>query len=128
MTDLLTRLRSQNVLRCQRDFKHDIGSWSVLEWAGSMAGEAGEAANFAKKITRGDFAADAVLTLKGVTQTAAEHLADEVADTVIYGDLLCARIGTSLAKAIVRKFNATSAEHGSDILLDSCANTAKAKP
>ena len=117
MTDLLTSLRSRNVLRCQTDFHHDIESWSVLEWAGAMSGEAGEATNFAKKITRGDFDVDAQLTRKGVTQSAAKHLADEVADTVIYADLLCARVGVSLAEAIVRKFNATSEERGSAIRL-----------
>lgn len=114
---VLERLSPVNAERCQISFRHVIRSWSPLEWAGAMAGEAGEAANLAKKITRGDFAEADVLTIKGVTQTAAEHLADEIADAVIYGDLLCTRVGVNLAEAIVRKFNATSRERGSGYTL-----------
>lgn len=118
MTDLLRELQEKNVARCERDFKHRLLDWSALEWAGAMAGEAGEATNFAKKLTRGDFKLDDPMTRKGVTQSARLHLADEVADMVIYADLLCTYAGTSLREALVRKFNATSVERGSTIRLD----------
>ena len=46
-----------------------------------------------------------------------EMIADELADTVIYADLLCHRLGLSLGKAVQRKFNATSAKVGSEVTL-----------
>lgn len=99
-----------------------------------MCGEAGEAANLAKKIKRGDFKPFDQLTIKGITQTAAEHLADEVADVIIYADLMLARVEleargnllpfagpdyrTDLRQAVIRKFNRVSAERGSKIRLE----------
>jgi NTP pyrophosphatase (non-canonical NTP hydrolase) len=41
-----------------------------------------------------------------------QHLADEVADTIIYLDLLCASQGIDLEEAIKKKFNETSAKIG----------------
>jgi hypothetical protein len=38
-------LRDVNVERCKAAFDHELSDWSLLEWAGAMAGEAGEAAN-----------------------------------------------------------------------------------
>ena len=118
MRDLFDELREANVVRCERDFKHPIQSWSPLEWAGAMSGEAGETANLAKKVTRGDFRLDDNLTIDGVTQSVAEHLADEVADVVIYADLLLARCnGVPLRDAIIRKFNHISKRRGSKVTL-----------
>src|SRR3954464_13889395 len=43
-------LQSINAKRAER--WHGLKSWSALEWAGAMAGEAGEACNAAKKLKR----------------------------------------------------------------------------
>lgn len=45
-------LRGVNVRRCVDGFKHALESWSVAEWTNAVAGEAGEAANVAKKMLR----------------------------------------------------------------------------
>jgi NTP pyrophosphatase (non-canonical NTP hydrolase) len=97
----LKRLRKLSVERCEQYF-FPINHWSVLEWAGAAAGEAGETANVAKKIKRGD---KNPWILK-------DQLADEIADTVIYLDLLCASEGIDLEDAIRHKFNKVSQEHG----------------
>lgn len=115
--DLLTRLRSANVRRCMAVFHQNLWDWSILEWTGAMAGEAGEAVNLAKKIKRGDYVVGGSYEIKDLRQTIEEHIADEVADTVIYGDLALAALGVSLESAIIRKFNRVSQERGTDIVL-----------
>lgn len=73
-------------------------SWSLLEWAGAMCGEAGEAANVAKKIPGG--------------QETIAHLAEELADTIIYVDLLAHAANIDLAEAVREKFNRVSERKG----------------
>jgi hypothetical protein len=97
-------LREANVRRCEAVF-HSLDRWNELEWAGAMCGEAGEAANQAKKIRRGD------------ANASAYKVAQEVADTIIYGDLLCARLGISLGDVVRAKFNEVSDRRQSDIKL-----------
>lgn len=81
----------------------DGSDWTILEWVAAMCGEAGEAANVAKKIRRGD------TPLAGGGQ---EALADELADTVIYADLAATRAGINLGEAVRRKWNKTSEKIG----------------
>lgn len=108
---------------------HSLESWSPLEWAGAMCGEAGEAANFAKKLKR--LATD-VPNIDGrlsreqqtpeqkdaLKKLYASAIASEVADTIIYGVLLvtaAARIAgldVNLAEVIRDVFNAKSEEYG----------------
>lgn len=107
----LAELRHVNVARCKRwhpGFPDD--DWTITDWSNAAAGEMGEAANVAKKIRRAQFghpgANDpdaAVLKMQ---------LADEIADTVIYLDLLAAHAGIDLARAIEHKFNAVSVREG----------------
>ena len=102
MSDL-TRLRSANIAR-QREW--DEGNTLTLTyWGNALAGEVGEACNVIKKIERER------LKLKGSRATVSD-LADELADAVIYIDLLCMSEGIDLREAIRRKFNATSAKYG----------------
>ena len=110
MKDLsLAQLRAVGVARSTEWHKDGLTEWSALEWAGAMAGEAGEACNVAKKIRRLELGAAA----RG-SETDMEalklQLGDELADTLIYLDLLAARCAISLAEAVVRKFNRTSEE------------------
>jgi NTP pyrophosphatase (non-canonical NTP hydrolase) len=72
-----------------------------------MAGEAGEVCNAVKKLRR---LADGTNTAKD-PQTEAEAvalIAQELADTIIYADLLAARLGIDLERAIRDKFNDVS--------------------
>lgn len=108
-------LRRNNVARCEQVF-HKLGRWNPLEWAGAMCGEAGEAANLAKKLKRLD-EADAALDSPERREELAGMLVEELADVVIYADLLAARIGKSLGVAVREKFNLVSEKRGSSFRL-----------
>lgn len=101
--DLLT-LRNANVRRCTTSFKHALDDWSEMEWGCAAAGEMGELCNLLKKRKRGED-----VPLKDVM--------DEIADVIIYLDLLAARLGVHLSGPIREKFNETSTKKGSDIFL-----------
>lgn len=60
-----------------------------------MAGECGEACNLVKKLRRGE-------------NIHKDHIAHELADLVIYADLLAARLNINLGAAVVEKFNMVS--------------------
>jgi NTP pyrophosphatase (non-canonical NTP hydrolase) len=98
----LRRLRALNVERCETVF-HPVKAWNLLEWAGAMAGEAGEAANVAKKIRLFE-----TMSPHTTPPEMLDQLAEEVADTVIYADLLLARCGKDLGIAIAKKFDKVS--------------------
>ena len=91
--------------------KLGVKDWNVLEWSGAAAGELGEACNVAKKIKR----IDAKLARRKNESNRAKlvlKLADEIADTIIYLDLLALREEINLPSAIVSKFNRTSKKFG----------------
>lgn len=98
-------LREKNVARCVAVY-HPLDSWSPTDWGCALAGEVGEACNILKKHKRGD---------------AGPHfrrdLSDELADVVIYADLLAARCGIELGEAVKFKFNLVSERKGSSIKL-----------
>ncbi len=115
-------LKAVNRLRCETAF-HSVDAWAPWEWSNAMAGECGEACNITKKMNRiwpaNQFKQN---WNKPEDQRMAEleaHLADELADVVIYADLLATRIGRSLGECVREKFNAKSDEIGSPIKLTS---------
>lgn len=102
-----------NAQRCDR--WHDMDDWSVAEWTNALAGEAGEASNVAKKLLRFD------QNLKGPNgysnngddrAAIVEALGKELADVVIYADLVARRIGIDLGALVAAKFNETSEKYG----------------
>lgn len=97
-------LREVNVTRCAASFR-SLEDWGETDWACAMAGEAGEACNLIKKRRRGD----------GI---AIEEVAKELADVVIYADLLAARMGIDLGEAIRKKFNEVSTRVDSAVRLE----------
>lgn len=105
-----------NCSRVNRWHPAGLGEWSALEWAGAMAGEAGEACNAAKKLKRIDSKLANINTEPGRSLTernvATKQIAKEVADTIIYGALLAKAVGEDLAATIVEVFNAKSEEYG----------------
>lgn len=109
----LTTLRAANVKRCEQVF-HPLHRWSPTDWACAVAGEAGEVCNAVKKLRR---LHDGTNTAKDPQSVEACHaaIADEIADTVIYLDLLAARLGIDLSIAVINKFNAVSHRMKSDI-------------
>lgn len=102
-------LRALNVQRCPM-FGHGVRSWNPLEWAGALCGEAGEAANVAKKLRR--MAQGCDVNTDGDTEMLKAKLAEELADVVIYADLLAASIGYKLGEAVRFKFNVVSERVG----------------
>lgn len=100
-----------NTLRAKRWHTTGLMEWSGLEWAGAMCGEAGEAANVAKKLRRIEC---------GITGNKSEDthdalvrkLALELADTAIYMSLLASHYGIDLDATIVDAFNAKSEQLG----------------
>jgi len=131
-------LRDTNKARCEAAF-HQVEAWKPWEWSNAMAGEVGEACaegfalltalsarcgaacNITKKMNRiwpaNQFKQN---WNKPEDQRMAEleaKLADELADVVIYADLLATRIGRSLGDCVRDKFNAKSDEIGSLIKL-----------
>jgi len=103
-----------NLTRClsKSGFGHALESWSLSDWFTATTGELGEAANIAKKLNR---VRDGI---KGNSETPEElrdALADELADTFIYLDLLAQSQGIKLGDAVVSKFNRTSDKIGCPI-------------
>lgn len=94
-------LRRKNLERCEGSF-HPLEDWSPTDWATAMAGECGEACNLIKKLRRGE-------------AISPDEIAHELADVVIYADLLCSRIGRHLGAAVVEKFNIVSKRVGSKV-------------
>lgn len=90
-------------------FNHRLDEWSMSDWFTATMGELGEAANIAKKLNR---IRDAI---PGNTETEADlrqALADELADTFIYLDLLAQSQGIDIGPAVISKFGRTSIKIG----------------
>lgn len=97
--------------RCEspQGFNHTLQSWSLSDWMTAVTGELGEAANIAKKLNR---VRDGI---PGNTETESElraKLADEIADTFIYLDLLAQSQGLSMDSIVMSKFERTSEKIG----------------
>ncbi len=105
------RLREVNVSRCE-DVFHPLGAWGPTDWATAMAGECGEACNKVKKLRRLD-GADKEIDTPAERTRLIEEVAKELADTIIYADLLAARLGIDLGQAVTEKFNEVSTKRGS---------------
>ena len=105
-------IREINLQRCVRwHGEKGVKDWSVLEWAGAMTGEAGEAANAAKKLKR---LYSQMQQEKGPPdlEAAIAALSQEVGDTYLYLDLLAARESIAMLRAIVDTFNRVSVREG----------------
>lgn len=126
---ILKALRIANVKRCEQVF-HSLNNWTPTDWATAMAGECGEACNIVKKMRRIGATPEivnahykywtdrnkALLDYKEYSEYV-NKLADEIADTIIYADLLAARMGIDLEQAIRNKFNEVSEKRGSSVFL-----------
>lgn len=113
----LGALRDANIKRLPR-FKSNAGTpahtepdgsdWSLGEWMTAVTGELGEAANIIKKIKRGDF----------TLEQARHDLGEELADVLVYLDILAFRAGIDLSAATIAKWNKTSIKVGANLRLD----------
>ncbi len=102
-----------NRRRCEapRGFDHSLDEWSLSDWMTATLGELGEAANVAKKLNR---VRDNIPGNSETPEQLEAMLADELADTFIYLDLLAQSQGISLQDAVIAKFNRTSEKIGYD--------------
>jgi NTP pyrophosphatase (non-canonical NTP hydrolase) len=85
--------------------------WSGGDWSNAMCGEAGEAANVVKKIRRLETSyrdAKAGHDDARTMEQLREALGFELADTILYLDLLAEHYEIDLPKAIRDKFNIVS--------------------
>lgn len=99
-------LREANASRVVRWHHADTEPWTGADWSNAMCGEAGETANVVKKLRRHETGTSP----QGDPEEAAlrKALADEIADTVCYLDLLALHYGIDVAEAVVSKFNRVS--------------------
>jgi len=110
----LTEFQKINAIRAKRWHHDGQINWNLLEWAGAMCGESGEAANVAKKIRR----LDMKLPNKeaGLSKTDRfvldDKLACEVADTIIYGLIILSELNYDASAIIKSVFNQKSIEYG----------------
>lgn len=102
------QLRYHNTVRCLACY-HPLDEWSLCDWATAAAGEMGEVCGVVKKARRLGHDDDSVLDNQLDLVSA---LSDEIADVVIYLDLLASRAGIDLGAAVQRKFNQTSDKVG----------------
>lgn len=105
-------LRDKDVARCVT-FGNQLHEWSEAEWACAAAGEVGELCNLIKK----RFRAGVGNALRHKHYPSPQEVADEAADTIIYLDLLLARMDLDLGEAVRRKFNEVSDRAGINIKL-----------
>jgi|SRR6185503_6997407 len=102
----LSELRKANVKRCEKHY-HLVTDWSLADWMTAVTSEVGELANEIKAIRRRQTESHASgHTIRGDRA----DMAEEAADIIIYLDLLCAREGIDLGKAVRDKFNKVSLE------------------
>lgn len=100
------RLRQQNRKRLGEI--HDCGEWEYPEWVMATCGELGELANILKKVRRGS---------KQLDKETLKEIRHEIADTLIYLDLLAYNLGVDLGKCVAEKFNLVSDKYNSKIYL-----------
>jgi NTP pyrophosphatase (non-canonical NTP hydrolase) len=100
-----------NRSRCRRWHDPDTSDpWSGADWSNAMCGEAGEAANAVKKLRR--YETHTAPQNTPPREELALMLAAELADVILYVDLLAAHYGIDLAAAIAAKFNVVSIRQG----------------
>ena len=124
MTDSRTviipdELRALNRQRCDRWHPPGDGDdWTLGDWGNALAGEVGELCNVVKKLRRHQSGASQAYNTPPL-QALQDHLMVEVADVLLYLDLLCWKAGVEpkLLREVVRaKFNTVSEAQGWDDL------------
>ena len=112
----LKKLSQVNYRRCRRWHNSaDLSDWSISDWACAMAGEAGEICNAVKKLNR---LRDKLPSKNDPDRQinsykeAKSKIGEEIADTVLYLNLLSIRLDIDFEKEIVDKFNSVSKKYG----------------
>ena len=114
------QLRLTNVARCEVHY-HPIDAWSPTDWGCALGGECGEALNLIKKLRRLETTDPTTVSRiqTAERQPLIHGIGQELADIVIYADLLAARLGLNLGGCVASKFNQVSEKIGSAYTLES---------
>ena len=104
------RVQVINHQRCKRWHDPTTEPWTGADWSNAMCGEAGEAANVVKKLRRHETRTSPQGDPDETTLRA--HLADEIADTLLYAFLLADHYDIDVETAVVAKFNRVSERQG----------------
>jgi len=99
-------LRKANIKRNDEVFS-PCNNWSLMEWACAMAGEAGEVCGAIKKLRRLDEGTNSDKDSKDRDHYYVQ-VAHEMADVIIYLDLMADKMGIDLGEAVKQKFNQVS--------------------
>jgi len=111
-------LRSINQERCDRWHSAELDDWTLGDWSNAFMGEAGELANVVKKLRR-RISGAATTYNTPARDVLLASFAEEVADVLLYLDLLCWKAGVApdlLVGALRDKFNLVSQKQGWDDL------------
>ena len=84
---------------------HEDDGWSAMQWGCALAGEVGELCNEVKKLERQLPSDPSPEELKGA-------IAEEMADVIIYLDLLAAKLNIDVEASVKAKFNKVSEKLG----------------
>lgn len=111
------RFSALNAQRCESPdgYNDKRGNWTIFEWLAKAAGEMGEVLEAEKKVQRVERAPPSgPIDLPALKAKGRKALFYEIADVVIYLDLVCSFLGVSLPELVIDKFNKKSAELGMD--------------
>lgn len=110
----ISKFQELNAARAKRWHNQDPKQWTILEWAGAMAGETGEACNAAKKLRRLAFSLpNKVAGLDMNDRHELEfRLAQEVADSINYGLIILSELNIDASAILATTFNKKSKEYG----------------
>ena len=106
-----------NKRRCESEngFNHKLNDWTLSDWFLAFIGEAGEAANVAKKLNR---IRDGIPGNRNITEAELRaQLRREIADAYIYLDLMAQSEGIDLEAAVIETFDAKSEQIGYGVRL-----------
>lgn len=117
MDSILLKLRSVNTLRSKQEFNIDPCTWQgLLHNCVGLSEEVGEVNGVIKKADRKKRMTSKKRSNK-YRNKKVKDLGEEIADVIIYLDLVAAHFNIDLEKELVNKFNKVSNELGSSCFL-----------
>lgn len=105
-------LRTKSIERNKETYDDALNTASLSYFGNALAGEVGETCNLIKKIDR------AKLIDKFTDVIPASEVGKELADIIIYADLIATKLGLSLGECVKQKFNEVSERLGSEVKFD----------
>lgn len=117
------RLREANSSRADEWHRREFRPWTGGDLGNAAAGEMGEACNLVKMLRRLETLRVQPPNFATRHEILTARLAEELADTILYIDLLADHYGVDLWEAITSKFNRVSVREGFPHRLDDKAQS-----